>query len=160
MSEQKTETLPLSTAASHLLEECRMVLPGIQALFGFQLIAVFSNGFSIKLSDGEQMLHLCALALVAASVSLVMAPAAYHRQTSATHISEEFIRLASRLLLWSMPPLMFGIGIDFYLVARVILYDSTLSLFIAVILVALFSFLWFLLPRLKEHSAQLLLRDQ
>jgi len=30
---------------SHLLEECRMVLPGIQALFGFQLIAVFNQPF-------------------------------------------------------------------------------------------------------------------
>lgn len=36
------EELPLSQAAQHLLEECRMVLPGIQALFGFQLIAVFN----------------------------------------------------------------------------------------------------------------------
>lgn len=30
------EALPLSEAVTHLLEECRMVLPGIQALFGFQ----------------------------------------------------------------------------------------------------------------------------
>ncbi|TLG71825.1 hypothetical protein [Methylocystis sp. B8] len=27
------------------IEEARMVLPGIQALFGFQLIAVFNNRF-------------------------------------------------------------------------------------------------------------------
>ena len=29
------QSLPLDAAASHLLDECRMVLPGIQALFGF-----------------------------------------------------------------------------------------------------------------------------
>jgi hypothetical protein len=28
-----------------VIEEARMVLPGIQAVFEFQLIAVFNNGF-------------------------------------------------------------------------------------------------------------------
>jgi len=39
------EELPLSKAVSLMLDECRMVLPGLQALFGFQLIAVFNSGF-------------------------------------------------------------------------------------------------------------------
>jgi hypothetical protein len=43
------EHLPLSKAAQLLLEECRMVLPGIQALFGFQLIAVFNARFAERL---------------------------------------------------------------------------------------------------------------
>ena len=38
-----------SDTVTHLLEECRMVLPGIQALFGFQLIAVFNAAFWEKL---------------------------------------------------------------------------------------------------------------
>ena len=46
--------MPLSMAAQYLLEECRMVLPGIQALFGFQLIAVFSPGFAQKLTLADQ----------------------------------------------------------------------------------------------------------
>ncbi|MDQ2943358.1 MAG: hypothetical protein M3R21_06785 [Candidatus Dormibacteraeota bacterium] len=43
---------------THLLNEGRMVLPGIQALFGFQLIAVFNQTFSQRLSPAEQYLHL------------------------------------------------------------------------------------------------------
>jgi hypothetical protein len=77
----KKEALKLDSAASHLLEECRMVLPGIQALFGFQLIAVFNQGFDEKLTSGEQQLHFLALFLVALSAALVMAPAAIHRQS-------------------------------------------------------------------------------
>jgi hypothetical protein len=34
------EKVSLETAATYILEECRMVLPGVQALFGFQMIAV------------------------------------------------------------------------------------------------------------------------
>jgi hypothetical protein len=30
------EPISLEAATGHILEECRMVLPGIQALFGFQ----------------------------------------------------------------------------------------------------------------------------
>ena len=60
-SESKKEQLSLDSVARLLLEECRMVLPGIQALFGFQLIAVFNEGFSDKLTPGEQKLHLAAI---------------------------------------------------------------------------------------------------
>src|SRR4051812_21641792 len=69
------EPVKLDSAASHLLEECRMVLPGVQALFGFQLIAVFNQGFDEKLSSGQQQLHFAALFLVAVSTALLMTPA-------------------------------------------------------------------------------------
>ena len=39
-------------------QEARMVLPGIQTLFGFQLIAVFNQGFKANLSQVEQIIHL------------------------------------------------------------------------------------------------------
>jgi hypothetical protein len=35
MSSEPKEELPLAEAVTYLLEECRMVLPGLQALFGF-----------------------------------------------------------------------------------------------------------------------------
>ena len=54
----RKEEVKLDSAASHLLEECRMVLPGIQALFGFQLIAVSNQGFSEKLSALQERLHV------------------------------------------------------------------------------------------------------
>jgi hypothetical protein len=143
------ETLPLSEAVTLLLEECRMVLPGIQALFGFQLIAVFNSTFSEKLSSTEQCLHLAAIGLVAIAVALVMAPAALHRQTSPLAASQNFIKIASRLLLLSMFPLMLGISLDFYLIARLVLNDTVISLLLAMLLLSLFATLWFLLPRLN-----------
>src|SRR5581483_580424 len=101
---QQKEELPLSKAAQMLLEECRMVLPGIQALFGFQLVAVFNSAFDQKLSQTEQHLHFTALALVAIAVALVMAPAAFHRQAGITEITDTFLKLSTRLMLWSMWP--------------------------------------------------------
>jgi hypothetical protein len=145
--DKERETLSLADAATHLLEECRMVLPGVQALFGFQLIAVFNNGFSEKLSHGEQGVHLLALALVAIAGALIMSPAAYHRQTTPYAVSTRFIRLGGRLLLIAMVPLMLGVGLDFYLIARVVLGNSVLAAAEATGLVVFFALCWFALPR-------------
>jgi len=147
MKSQRHEKLSLPEATTHLLEECRMVLPGIQALFGFQLIAVFNSRFADDLAFAEQVLHLIAIALVALAVALVMAPAAYHRQVGPEDVSDEFIRMASRLMLWSMFPLMTGICLDFYLIARLIVNNEVISLFFSLVLFGIFAALWLLLPR-------------
>src|ERR1700757_2185815 len=89
-----TEDISLDAAASHLLEECRMVLPGIQALFGFQLIAVFSPGFE-KLGPAEQRLHFIAIALVVLAVAIIMTPAAYHRQHDPREVTATFVAVST-----------------------------------------------------------------
>lgn len=137
-----------SQMASHLLEECRMVLPGIQALFGFQLIAVF-NGKFWELPEEHRMLHLLAIALVAISVALVMTPAAYHRQAHQFSISRQFIRVSSFLLLVSMAPLLGGICIDFYVVSALVLDNAWWSSMLTGGLAAVFVGLWYIFPRLS-----------
>jgi hypothetical protein len=148
MKPEQRETLSLSEAVTHLLEECRMVLPGLQALLGFQFIAIFNAGFGEKLTPTEQRLHLLALGLVALAGALVMAPASYHRQTSPQQVSAHFLTLASRLLLGAMILLLLGIGIDFYVIAHVILANRWLSVLLTSALVSVFVYVWFLLPRL------------
>ena len=140
------EELSLSKAALYLLEECRMVLPGIQALFGFQLIVVFNPSFAQKLNPMEQRLHLVAIGLTALAVAIIMTPAAYHRQAGSREVTQRFVHLSTRLLLWSMFPLALSICLEFYLISRVILDSSFVPLLTAA-LFAVFVALWFLLPR-------------
>ena len=123
-------------------------MPGLQALLGFQFIAIFNAGLDEKLAPTEQRLHLLALGLVALAGTLVMAPASYHRQTGPQEVSTHFLTLASRLLLGAMILLLLGIGIDFYVIARVILAKSWLSVLLTLVVVSLFVYVWFLLPRL------------
>ena len=149
----RKETLKLDSAAGHLLEECRMVLPGIQALFGFQLIAAFNDGFGEKLSHPEQTLHLAALLLVALAAALVMAPAAIHRQTDQLEVTERFMWVSSQLILASMVPLALGLTLDVYLISRVILESEPLALGISMALMAGYLLLWLVLP-LRERSRQ------
>jgi hypothetical protein len=83
-----------------VIEEARMVLPGIQAFFGFQLIAVFNNRFQ-ELTHTEQVLHLIALLLLAVSIALIMTPAAYHRIAERGMIHGGSSNLL--LVFWSAP---------------------------------------------------------
>jgi hypothetical protein len=145
--DSEREQLSLEQAGSHLLEECRTIVPGVQAVFGFQLVAVFSQGFVQRLSPGEQQLHLGAIALVVVAMGLVMAPAALHRQLEPLAISRQFLRVASRLLMGSMVPLALGVTADIYLVARVILNTRGMAAALAIVMLAVLASLWFVRPR-------------
>jgi uncharacterized protein DUF6328 len=141
----------LGQEATFILEESRMVLPGIQALFGFQLIAVFNQGFAEKLSPSEQGLHLLAFALVAVATALIITPAAYHRQAEREQVSEYFVRLASRLLTVALLFLMAGTSLDAYLVARIVTGAAGASAVIAGALALVFFGLWFVFPRIGRR---------
>jgi hypothetical protein len=145
-----SEQLSLEQAATHLLEECRTIVPGIQAVFGFQLIAVFNAGFGQLLSSVEQRLHLGAIALVVVAMALVMGPAALHRQAEPRSVSQHFLRVSSRLLMWSMAPLALGVSVDVYLVGRVILAARGGAAALAGVLLAVLVTLWFVLPRSRK----------
>jgi hypothetical protein len=149
LTPQESERESLSNSVSHILEECRMVLPGIQALFGFQLVAVFNTPFWDKLTAGEQRIHLLALVLLGVSIALIMTPAAYHRQAEPETISRTFVLLSSRVLRWGLIPLAGAICLDVYLIARLILHSQIAGLFISFFLLIVFIALWAVLPRAR-----------
>ncbi len=146
-SSPEQQELSLNDAASHVLEECRTVVPGMQALFGFQLIVVFTNSFKEELSPTERVLHLVAILLVTIAIALVIAPAALHRQMEPMAVSRRFIAISSRLLMASMAPLAAGICLDVYIVARVILGTSVGAAIIAALLLGVFIVFWLVVPR-------------
>ena len=147
----RKQEISLETAASHLIEECRMVIPGVQALFGFQLIAVFNQGFGEKLSDVGQMVHLVAIILTTLSMALVMTPAALHRQAEPTSVSERFLWMASNMVLAGMFPLALAVGLDAYVVASIVLDKDWVAALLAVVLMAVFAVLWLVLPRRERR---------
>jgi hypothetical protein len=135
----------LSKATSHLLEECRTVLPGVQALFGFQWVAFFNQRFT-ELSSAEQRLHLTAVGLIAVAAALVMTPAAYHRSLGLDAVDDHFLRVSTRLIFASMFLLSLGIAIDFYIVSTFVLGPTITSVSLAVLLWVVLAALWFAFP--------------
>lgn len=149
-SEPDKQTEKMSTAA---IEEARMVLPGIQALFGFQLMVVFNERFT-RLSESEQLVHLAAAILVALSIAIIMTPAAYHRQAEQGSVSRFFVVLASTLVAAAMVPLMLGLCLEMYLLGRMIIGATGASLAIAGLLLSVFAGCWFVFPHMMRRRGR------
>jgi uncharacterized membrane-anchored protein len=149
----QTHPESLEEEATHATDEARMLLPGVQAVLGFQLVAVTNNRFTL-FTETEQILFLAAFVLLALAMGLIMAPAAYHRQAERGKVTRRFVDLASRLLTLSMLPLIVAFSLDTYLVARLILDEPTMSAIIAGIVAIVLGGLWYGLPaicrRLKD----------
>jgi hypothetical protein len=148
--------LALKDAVTFALDEARMILPGIQALFGFQLVAVFNNRFNELFDELQQGLHLAALVLVAVSCALAMTPAAYHRQVERGEVSERLLAIASGFVGAAMVPLMLAIGFDVGLVAYAVTGLGDVSIALALACTLFFGGLWLVFPwtAKRRHRGQ------
>ena len=127
-----------------------MVLPGVQALFGFQLVAVFNDPFFERLAFREQVAHLGALVFTAVAAALLMAPAAYHRVVEPRAISEDLASFATAVLAAAMVPLMLGLAIDVYVVASMIVGVGRLSVGLGASVLLGCAGLWILGPAVRR----------
>jgi cation transport ATPase len=148
-SNDKVDNEELDKRAQNAIEEARMVLPGIQALFGFQLIAVFNQRFP-QIPASQQLLHYCALLLVGAAIGLIMAPAAYHRIAEQHSVSRFFIQLASLMIAISMLPLLTAISFEIYILGHLVLDNDQASFWIAIAMAAFLAMLWYGFPFLAR----------
>ncbi len=150
-SVNKVERLELKDQFKHTLEEARIVLPGIQAIFGFQLIAVFNQQFAKSLDPTEQKLHFLATALLALAAMLAMTPSALHREGQPDCVSTRLVRLATLCLTGAMVPLSIGLSIDLALLAKIIFQDAMLARILGASLLALAVLLWYVIPNVLRR---------
>jgi hypothetical protein len=143
----------LEVRIEQVLTEARMVLPGVQALLGFQLASMLMDGFD-KLPAASKYVHLASLALIALAAILLMTPAAYHRIVEDGEDTESFFRLASRMVLAAMVPLALGIAGDFYVVAAKTTDSALLAGVMASVALGLFYGLWFGFTLYRRRSRE------
>jgi hypothetical protein len=141
----------LEEELTHILEECRLVLPGIQALFGFQLVAVFNERFEKGLTSAQQLQHFVSILFITLAIIFVLTPAAYHRQAEPHDVSLKLVRRSTYFLMLGMIGLMSGICIDLALVADMILNRLVPSVAISIFFFLSFMGMWFVFPRLSAR---------
>ena len=156
MAKEKRARPSLEEKIQHALTDARVVLPGAQALLGFQLVAVFLGGFE-ALPASSQYVHIVSLTLITLSTILLMMPAAYHRLVEMGQPSQHFLRLTSNAILGSMIPLGAGICGDFFIVIRKVSGSLIVACTTSLLLLAMFCVLWFGLRFLKGVSRKVLL---
>jgi hypothetical protein len=125
-----------------MLTEARVVLPGAQALLGFQLASVISQSFE-KLPASSKAIHAASLDCMTLAVILLIAPAAHHRIVFSGQETEEMHRLGSWFVTGATIPLLSG---AIYVVLAEITASVMIGMLIASFTLVFLIGLWHLLP--------------
>jgi len=136
---------PIDVRVEHMLTESRLLLPGAQALFGFQLTVLLTPAFD-KLAENLKLTHAFALCSIALTIILLMTPAALHRVSFGGQNTESFHRMGSAFVIAAAVPLAFGISADLYVAIAKALGSAPIGLAVACALAALLALLWFVQP--------------
>ena len=151
--QQQDRQQKLSDKIKHVLTECRVVLPGSQALLGFQFISVLTESFD-KLPPLSKYIHLASLGLNALAIVLLITPAAYHRLVEQGEETEHFHRFASKVLVAALVPLALALASDVYVVVQKVSDSQLVSVVAALVILAVFWEFWFGLTLYRRTQRQ------
>lgn len=151
--EQDNEEKPtsLQVKIDQMLTEARIVIPGAQALLGFQLLVALNTVFA-RLPASSQIVHALSLGCVALSLLLLVAPAAFHRLAFQGEDAEPVFRVGSGFVNAALLPLALGISGDIYVAIARIGNSPFPGAICASFALLLFLFFWYAQPLfLRRH---------
>ena len=128
-----------------MLTEARVVLPGAQALLGFQFVVTLSEAFE-HLSAADKTVHFLSLGATALAIMILIAPAAVHRLTFRGLDIERFHRIGSLLVTIALVPVALGISGDLYVILNHVLRDGAAAASIAGVMLLGLLTLWYAVP--------------
>ena len=151
-SKERADT-PLQVKIEQLLTEARVILPGAQALFGFQLAIVLTQAFE-QLPKPSIVVHAASLFLVALAVMMLMAPAPYHRIVYAGEDTQDMYRVGSALITGATLPLGLGLAGDIYVVIAKISGSFAIGSITGGLAFFLLTGLWYLYPSIVARRSK------
>jgi hypothetical protein len=144
MAEEESKAERLDRELIELLNELRVLLPGVQVLFAFLLTAPFASGFE-KVTEFQRDLYaVCLLAALAATACLV-APTTYHRIRWRQRDKEVMLRTANVFALAGSGFLALSMTCSILLVGDYLFSREAAVLATAVTALVLAA-LWYALP--------------
>ncbi|GJE40881.1 DUF6328 family protein [Methylobacterium soli] len=143
--EPEHEHTSLETKIEQMLTEARVILPGAQALLGFQLVITFSDAFE-ALPFTAKIVHLVALGFLVLTVIWLMAPASFHRIVYAGEDTPALHILGTRFLLAASVSLALGISADLGVVVAKVVDSDQAGLVAALASLAVLAGLWHVYP--------------
>jgi hypothetical protein len=133
-----------------LLNELRVILPGVQVLLAFLLAIPFTQRFE-KIGHLEDVYFAALLCTVVGTIVLT-APSAIHRILWRQEHTEKLLRIANRLTITGTIFVGAGITLAIYLVADVI-YPWWTGVAAAALTALLIGSLWYALPLARRKRS-------
>ncbi len=129
---------------SEMLNELRVLLPGVAVIFGFLLTVPFSSRFP-DLADLDKAAYFVAFAGSALALVFLVGETAYHRLRGKPYDKRRLIRTASHEAVAGMTCLGVALVAVVFLVSDV-LFPAVVSFAITVAVLSLAVTLWAVLP--------------
>ena len=134
-----------------LLNEMRVVLPGVQVLFAFLFAAPFANGWR-HVTDLQADVYMAAIIAAALSNAFLIAPTTYHRLTFRMGFKDRLIRLGNVSLLAGTLMLAVSMTLALFVVTSVVV-DDTWALIVSICAGTVLLGLWYVYPlSLRERD--------
>jgi hypothetical protein len=131
---------------ARFINELRLVLPGVQLLFGFLVTVPFTTKFGTLSLDMRRVYFGAFLSATLATAFLV-APAVYHRMHWRQDVrdKERMFRLCNRLSIAGIGLLAMAMILSVYVLSTLI-FEPVLAWIMSAASVLVFGWLWFGLP--------------
>jgi high-affinity Fe2+/Pb2+ permease len=140
MSRDETKEERLDRELIELLNELRVVLPGVQVLFAFLLTVPFTNQFR-RITHEQELVFFTTFLLTAAATVLLISPSAYHRLRWRQRDKEQMLQTANRLAIAGMAFLAAALTGAVFLLTD-LLFESAAVVY-SVTAAAALTILWF-----------------
>jgi hypothetical protein len=149
---QETEKERYDRELIELLNELRVMLPGVQVLFAFLLAVPVSARFS-AVNGFERAIYFFTLACTAVSAALLIAPSAFHRIDFRNHDKAGLVIISNRLAIAGMVFLALAMVGSLTFITD-LLYNELTTIATGAASLLLLVLLWFVLPvrRRNAHS--------
>ncbi len=134
-----------------LLQELRIVLPGVQVLFAFLLTVPFAQRFT-ELTALQRSVFFATLLCTAVATALLIAPSAHHRLLWRRGAREHRLRSGNFLTILGLVflvPAMVGV---IFVIAD-LMFGLVEAVAVTVLMAVSFAGLWFVLPLWYRRNA-------
>jgi hypothetical protein len=148
MTESETKDERENRELIELLNELRVVLPGVQVLFAFLLTVAFTAKFG-TIGDLERATYMLAFFSTALSAVLLMTPTTFHRIRFRRGDKEALLRQSNRFVLAGMGCLSIAMVSVIWLVSELVLSQTTANVVAVIAAIAIIG-LWFAIPLWRQ----------
>jgi Trk-type K+ transport system membrane component len=152
MSPDESKEERLNRELIEFLNEIRVALPGVQVLFAFLLIVPFSNGYA-NMTELQKDVYFITFLCTAAASAFLIAPSAQHRLRWRQYDKERLLIVANRQAIAGSVLLALAMSGATFLVTDV-LFEVTSAAIVTGFVAALFTWLWFGWPLVREARDQ------
>jgi hypothetical protein len=144
MADGESNKERLDRELMELLQELRVVIPGVQVLLAFLLTAPFPQRFA-QLPGAMRNAFFASIACATLATAFLIAPSAHHRLRWRAGEKERLVRVGNQMAIVGTVFLAAAIVLALYVITDV-LFTTNLAVLTGIAALVLFGVLWYVVP--------------